>query len=123
MAIRELEPWRGLLYLYSQKQTIFYFISVYRYEASYPSFITGIAESGTRNNSLSVFPNPSSAQININVQTKGHLSILDLSGQQLLQQEITEPTTTIDISILPSGVYLVKVFGENGVQVGKFVKQ
>jgi uncharacterized Zn ribbon protein len=116
------DPGEGLLYLYSQKQTIFSISSVYRYEASYVSFITGIAESVPMNNSLSVFPNHSSAQINIVIPTKGRFSILNLSGQQLLQQTITEPTTTIDISILPNGVYLVKVAGENGVQVVKFVK-
>ena len=74
-------------------------------------------------NRIKVFPNPASNTITIETPNKGSLSIHNISGQQLLQQTITEPTTTIDISILPSGVYLVKVFGENGVQVGKFVKQ
>jgi len=31
--------------------------------------------------------------------------------------------TTIDISGLKSGVYVVKVVGEKGVQVGKFIRQ
>ena len=43
--------------------------------------------------------------------------------QQLLQQEITAPATTIDVSRFTSGVYVVKVVGEKGVQVGKFIKQ
>jgi hypothetical protein len=75
---------------------------------------------------LSIYPNPAADKISI--QTSGtaynsNLSIRNLNGQQLMQQEITDPTTTIDVSTLPSGIYLVKVIGENGVQVGKFVKQ
>jgi hypothetical protein len=47
---------------------------------------------------------------------------MNLSGQQLITRQITEPKTQIDISTLPSGVYIVKVIGEKGVQVGKFLK-
>jgi hypothetical protein len=46
-----------------------------------------------------------------------------VNGQPLITRQVTEPKTMEDISNLPSGVYLVKVVGEKGVQVGKFVKQ
>jgi hypothetical protein len=75
---------------------------------------------------FSIYPNPSSTQVTIEIKaipTQSHLSIVNLSGQQLLKQEITEPTTTIDVYTLPSGVYMVKVVGEKGVQVEKFVKK
>jgi hypothetical protein len=72
---------------------------------------------------ISVYPNPSSGKITIETATNGHLFILDLNGQQLLQQEITESTTIVDVSWLPSGIYIVKIAGEKGVQVGKYVKQ
>ncbi|MFH1295791.1 MAG: T9SS type A sorting domain-containing protein [Bacteroidota bacterium] len=72
---------------------------------------------------FSLYPNPTSTQTAIETPTKGYLFILNLSGQQLLQQEITEPTTTIDVSTLPSGVYVVKLVGEKGVGIGKFIKQ
>jgi photosystem II stability/assembly factor-like uncharacterized protein len=72
---------------------------------------------------LTTYPNPVSTEITIETPTNGNLSILNTSGQQLLQREITEPTTTIDVSGWKSGVYFVKVAGENGVQVGKFIKQ
>jgi hypothetical protein len=39
-----------------------------------------------------------------------------------MQQEVNEPTITIDIRNLPGGVYVVKVVGEKGVQVGKIIK-
>jgi hypothetical protein len=70
-----------------------------------------------------MYPNPTFSAINIETKVKSQLSILNLSGQQLLQQEITVPITTVDISILSSGVYVVKIVGEKEVQVGKFIKQ
>jgi hypothetical protein len=72
---------------------------------------------------LLIYPSPSSNEIIIEPLIKGLLFILNLSGQQLLQQGITEPQTQLDISYLPSGVYVIKVIGEKEVQVGKFIKQ
>jgi hypothetical protein len=72
---------------------------------------------------LSISPNPSTTNVTLETATKGKLSIYNSSGQQLLQREITEPTTTIDVSGWKSGVYVVKVIGEKGVNVGKFIKQ
>jgi len=75
---------------------------------------------------FSVFPNPAKDKIVIeipDVTEECNLTIVNIEGHRLLQQIITEPTTTIDVGTLPSGVYLVKVAGEKRVQVGKFVKQ
>jgi hypothetical protein len=73
--------------------------------------------------SIVVYPNPSSDKITISTPAKGSLSIYITSGQEILQQEVTEPATTVDVSGWKSGVYLVKVVGEKGVSVGKFVQQ
>lgn len=74
---------------------------------------------------LEVHPNPSSGLITISITenfSRHSLTILSLNGQELLKQTITEPTTTIDVSTLPGGIYFVKVTGEGTVQVGKFIK-
>jgi len=52
----------------------------------------------------------------------GHISIFNLSGQQLLQQEITEPKTSVDVSGFKSGVYIVRLTDDKTVRVQKFVK-
>jgi hypothetical protein len=73
--------------------------------------------------SIAVYPNPASANITIESTIKGSLSILNSSGQIILQQELAEPTITIDVSHLPGGVYLIRVMGEKKMLVGKIIKE
>jgi hypothetical protein len=113
----------GTLYLYSQNQYISHLDFVYRYEASFKSDITGLPNSDPRSKTLSVFPNPATEKITIETPALGDISVLNLNGRQILQQEITEPATTIDVSILKSGIYVVRVTGEKNVGVVKFIKQ
>ncbi len=72
---------------------------------------------------LTIYPNPTSNKIIIETNTTGDLSVLNIGGKQLLQQKITEPKTQLDISTLPSGVYVVRLTNDKTAQVGKFVKQ
>ncbi len=83
----------------------------------------GIIDHNQTEDLLKVHPNPTSTNINIATAVKGNLSILNLNGQQLLQQEITGLLTTIDIGKLAKGIYILKVVGVNGVQLGKIIKQ
>lgn len=72
---------------------------------------------------FAMYPNPSSTTITIETTGEGLISVFNIEGHQLLQQEITKPKTTIDVSNLPSGVYFVKVRGEQTMQVGKVIKE
>lgn len=92
---------------------------------------TGIEESPvfSRQSSVHIYPNPSSINItielpNITTQQKNTtLTIYNLAGQQILWRLITEPQTVLDLSGLSSGIYFVKLMSDNGVMVGKFVKE
>lgn len=89
----------------------------------YDSVSVGINE--LIQNRLKVYPTPSSGKITVEsseLQSQGQLTILNLGGQQLMQQEITEPKTTIDVSHLTPGIYMVKMVGDKKVMMGKFVK-
>jgi alpha-tubulin suppressor-like RCC1 family protein len=86
---------------------------------------TGIIEI---NNSLniSVFPNPATDRITVEISGEmvgSNLSILNVEGQQLINRQITESKTQLDISALPSSVYFVRVTNNRTVKVGKFVKE
>jgi len=86
-------------------------------------FPVGIDDHHQTINTLTIYPNPATNNITIDTPFNGSRCIHNTSGQQLLQQEITEQNTTIDVSTLPSGIYVVKVVGDKGVSVGKFIKQ
>jgi hypothetical protein len=78
---------------------------------------------------ISLFPNPAIGQITIyNLQfTIKSLEIYDVLGQRVFSQDQTTnyklQTHTIDISNLNSGVYFLKVKGNQKERVAKFVKQ
>jgi hypothetical protein len=69
-----------------------------------------------------IFPNPSSTHITIETTPHSELTIFSNDGKELIRQKATGSQTRIDISAIPSGIYLVKIVGEKGVQVGRFVK-
>lgn len=70
---------------------------------------------------LSIYPNPATDYINI-INVKHQIEkvvIFDLSGKQM----ISDNKQRINVSKLPSGVYLLSVKTENGLKNFKFIKQ
>ena len=95
-------------------------------EYFFPAQPGGVENQVAGRSSLKCYPNPSTGKITIETSDKTKnrsLSVLDLAGQQVLTSQVAQTVITIDISTLPSGVYVVKLVGEKGVQVGKFVKE
>ena len=87
-------------------------------------FPAGISEK--QHSKLCCYPTPATNNITFETSgnaTKSQLSVLNLNGQELITRLVTEPTTQIDISMLPAGVYVVRLTNENTVQVGKIIKQ
>jgi hypothetical protein len=75
------------------------------------------------NPQLIIYPNPSTSFIVIENYDKGIMSIFNTEGLKVLEMKICETNTTIDVSGLNSGVYIIKVVGEKEFRVGKFVKE
>lgn len=81
-----------------------------------------LATSGTSElKDLTIYPNPATDYINIlNVKTKVEkVVIFDLSGKQML----SDNKQKINVSKLPSGVYLLSVKTDSGIKNFKFIKQ
>jgi hypothetical protein len=73
-----------------------------------------------------IYPNPATDKITVKISEavkETNLEIFDLEGQKLITVQITEPKSTIDISNLPNGVYIVRLADDKTVEVGKIVKQ
>jgi hypothetical protein len=74
-----------------------------------------------------IYPNPASTQITISTPTTPDktttLTIIDITGKEVMNCELTQDQTVVDVSGLSQGVYFVRVVNDRTVQVGKFVKQ
>lgn len=74
------------------------------------------------------YPNPANKSLFINLpehtyQQNTTVSIYNIQGQQLLQQNMYQSQTEIDIQNLSKGIYIIKVINGNEVIQGKFVKE
>lgn len=89
--------------------------------------VTNLSEEKMNQFIVSVYPNPSSAQITIelhNTQNKNaEFTLYNMNAQQLLKRWITEQKTVVDISGLPKGIYFVKIVDDRTMMVGKMVKE
>jgi hypothetical protein len=77
-------------------------------------------------NGITIIPNPSNDKITISspaITGTSQLSIFNVSGEKILEMQLTNTETQIDISALPRGVYFVRVQDEKMVEVGKMVKE
>jgi beta-glucanase (GH16 family) len=99
------------------------FIDYVRVYRDYPD---GIKESMIIKNIINIFPNPASTQLTIEaaqLTKESNLTILNLSGQELIRQQIKDIKTQIDISNLTSGIYFVKLITDKTVEVRKILKE
>lgn len=94
--------------------------------SSYPSnqiYIYGVGIDDRNGASdIQIYPNPAYERISFNNTIRGDVSILGLSGKLYIQQEFSGSPVLINITDLPNGIYMIRVVGNSGVQVGKFVK-
>ena len=79
-------------------------------------WITDIEENADE--SIQVYPNPTDGLLNVSGNGTMHISVSNLLGQMLLETT-TKDNTTIDLSHLESGMYLIRIETESGVSVQK----
>jgi hypothetical protein len=85
------------------------------------SITTGIDKNLIEKNML-IFPNPSTNNLTIETPQKATIEIINIQGQIIKTLQTTEDKTSVDISALAGGVYILKLTGEEGSVVRKFVK-
>ncbi|GHT55199.1 hypothetical protein FACS189446_6210 [Bacteroidia bacterium] len=72
---------------------------------------------------ISVYPNPAKDELSIKSDFPiKKIEICDLSGKPMITGKLPD-SKTIDVSALPSGLYLVKITTDSGVVVKKIVKE
>jgi hypothetical protein len=86
---------------------------------------TSVKEWETRDG-ITIIPNPSNNKITISLPSitgNTQFSIFNVSGEKVLERQLTDNETLFDISAIMRGVYFVRVQDENQVQITKLIKQ
>jgi len=88
----------------------------------------GLAVSGpdVMNKPIKIYPNPVSdflmVESNYTPTQKSELQLYNISGQLMLQQDIHNKKSELDVSKLPKGVYILKIINAQGTEVVKIDK-
>ena len=72
---------------------------------------------------LKFYPNPSTNNLTVECVQKSIIEILNIQGQILMQKQIQQETTEIDISKLAKGVYILRLYSSDKSEVTRFVKE
>lgn len=77
----------------------------------------------TANNSLSVYPNPSTGIFQVELPAAGRLSVSDVSGRSYYSQFSNEIDTAIDASNYSKGIYILSFISGNEHYKIKLIKK
>jgi hypothetical protein len=81
------------------------------------------------NNDLLVYPNPAMDEIVVDIpgnrNEKTVIAILNIAGKNIrtVQKNLSNGKTTLDISFLQNGVYIMRVESAGRLLFGKIIKQ
>lgn len=87
-------------------------------------YVKTLSVSDLDNNKIAHYPNPVKDILNI-VDTKeiSSVAVFDLSGRQIFSQNVNNKQTQINVSNLPTGIYIVKATVNGEVKTFKIVKK
>lgn len=76
--------------------------------------------------SNAIYPNPVKNQLHIEISIENlpeELIILNIQGRAIIRKKLTDQKTTIDLSELESGIYLLELFYHDKKEVFKLIKE
>lgn len=77
-----------------------------------------------KDNSISIFPNPTNSIVNVKCDTTiKSIELFDVQGRVLITKMVSDYDEILDISNKSNGIYFLKVTSENGIKVEKLIKQ
>lgn len=92
----------------------------------YDGVYVGINDVAIENNSFSVSPNPSNGQFNLvdkqNKLMNSTYQIINMLGEVIHEDKITDQTTLIDLNKQAKGIYLLNVYTSEGLIKKKLIK-
>lgn len=85
-----------------------------------------LSANSLQNKDFSISPNPAKSRLNIILpagMTNAKVAVFDVLGKMVYNGEISNLSSSINVSTWNSGVYLVKVSASDVTQTKRFIKQ
>ena len=84
----------------------------------------GIIDYGEKMSNLKIWPNPTIDFLNIESDNFpiDYITIMDLSGKTLMRKKVGDNNTSLNVSLLTGGTYLLETVCKGEISVNKFVK-
>jgi len=74
-------------------------------------------------NSINVYPNPANDFVTFDVPVKSTVEIMDISSKKVVSEMVVETpgTQTVNTSVIPNGIYLLKITGNDYTACSKLL--
>ncbi len=89
------------------------FLSIFKLDTE-----SSVKESATL--PINIYPNPAKEQVNFDILGSKNISVFDINGKAIFELSTTE--TTLNISDLPSGKYIIEINSNSEFYRGTFIK-
>lgn len=77
-----------------------------------------------KDNSISIYPNPTNSLINIKCENNiKSIELYDVQGRVLVTKMVSDNKEILDISDKANGIYFLKITSQNGIKVEKLIKE
>lgn len=73
------------------------------------------------NDEVSLFPNPVSDQLTVNLALPGLFQLYDLTGKKIMSRQLVQGQNRINCKLLPEGVYFSKINSGDKIQSKKII--
>ncbi len=83
-----------------------------------PDGISALEKAG-----IKVYPNPTNGEFNISVDTRYQLSVMDMAGKVVYGQDLQDDVNEVDISSLPSGMYIIELRNSETIHTLRILKK
>jgi len=89
------------------------------------SILVGINDHNQDPGAMKIYPNPVKNTLTIETSASGEstVSVYNVSGQEMLKQQIGSGKTQLDLSSFAKGVYTIKLLNNNKIEVRKIIKE
>lgn len=78
----------------------------------------------SKSNTVNIYPNPSNGIYNLSgLDENSKISVYDAIGQIIYTSIITKSKETVNISLLPNGIYMIQIKSENNIITKKVIKK